>query len=93
MVALVTLARQAWPPGEYSLPPAESRWVQVNQATVLEWTDLPGIGPVLAQRIVRLRAARGGFQSLEELRLVKGVGKKKLGRIRPRLKLGSKVSD
>lgn len=92
MVTLVSLARQAWRSDESALPPAESHWVQVNQATALEWADMPGIGPVLAQRIVHLREARGGFQSIEELRMVKGVGEKKLRRLRPHLRLGGEAS-
>ncbi len=93
-VVLVSLARQAWQPHrDASIPPAESRLLNINQATVLEWTVLSGIGPVLAGRIVRLRKARGGFGSIDELQLVKGLGEKKMGRIRPRLTLGVAEPD
>ena len=57
--------------------------VDVNAATVGELTELPGIGPVRAAAIVRLREDRGGFGSVDELLDVKGIGPVTLGRLRP----------
>jgi competence protein ComEA len=48
--------------------------VNLNTATVAELDTLPGVGPVLAQRIVDHRTRNGGFKSVEELRNVDGVG-------------------
>jgi competence protein ComEA len=56
--------------------------LDVNRASQEDFERLPGIGPVLAGRIVEYRAARGGFQDIEELRRVKGVGEKTFERIR-----------
>jgi competence protein ComEA len=56
--------------------------LDVNRASQQDFERLPGIGSVLAGRIVEYRAARGGFQDIEELRRVKGVGKKTFERIR-----------
>ena len=64
--------------------------VNLNQATAKDLQELPGIGPVLAQRILMQRERVGAFGSLEELLAVKGVGEKRLERIRPFLHLESK---
>lgn len=48
---------------------------------------LPGIGPALARAIVRERAERGGFNSLDEMIDIKGVGNRLLEKIRPFLRL------
>jgi competence protein ComEA len=48
--------------------------VNLNTATVDQLDALPGIGPVLAQRILDWRAANGGFRSVEDLNEVSGIG-------------------
>lgn len=48
--------------------------VNLNTATVAELDGLPGIGPVLAQRIVDHRTSAGPFGSVEELDDVPGIG-------------------
>ncbi|MGY2084197.1 helix-hairpin-helix domain-containing protein [Blastococcus sp. SYSU DS0539] len=48
--------------------------VDLNTAGVAELDALPGIGPVLAQRIVDHRTRAGGFRSVEELDDVPGIG-------------------
>ncbi|MBD3271604.1 MAG: hypothetical protein GF384_03590 [Elusimicrobia bacterium] len=57
--------------------------LDLNTATAHDLTTLPGIGPVLANRIIQYRTAIGGFDSLDELRTVKGIGIKKLTAIKP----------
>ncbi len=52
--------------------------LDLNAATEEELTALPGIGEVLAQRIVAHRAAKGPFKTLEELTEVPGIGPAKL---------------
>jgi comEA protein len=56
--------------------------LDVNQATAQELEQLPGIGPVLAGRIVEFRNSRDGFTSVDQLRRVKGIGRKTFERIR-----------
>lgn len=57
--------------------------LDINTATIEELSSLPGIGPSLADKIVRYRQSVGRFNYLEELLNVPGIGEKKLERIRP----------
>ena len=57
--------------------------LDLNRATEQDFDALPGIGPRLAERIMEYRQSAGAFLSLDELRAVKGIGKKKFERIRP----------
>ena len=57
--------------------------LDLNRATDQDFDALPGIGPRLAERIMEYRQSVGVFHSLDELRAVKGIGKKKFDRIRP----------
>ncbi len=64
-----------------STPPGGGK-INLNTATLAELESLPGIGPVLAQRIVDYRETHGPFQSVEDLRNVDGVGPSLLNKIR-----------
>lgn len=68
--------------GNPSASPAPRR-VRVNAATADELETLPGIGPVLARRIVDHRSSHGPFLRLEDMLQVEGIGPKLLERIRP----------
>ncbi|HEV8621094.1 MAG TPA: helix-hairpin-helix domain-containing protein [Nitrospiraceae bacterium] len=57
--------------------------LDLNRATEQDFDALPGIGPRLAERIMAYRQSVGAFHSLDGLRAVKGIGKKKFERIRP----------
>jgi competence protein ComEA len=57
--------------------------VNINQANEIELESLPGIGPVMAKRIVDYRNAHGAFQSPDDLDAVKGIGAKKIEKLRP----------
>lgn len=56
--------------------------LDINAASPLELAELPGIGEVLAQRIVQYRLEIGMFRSVEELTDVEGIGNKKMDAIR-----------
>jgi competence ComEA-like helix-hairpin-helix protein len=51
--------------------------ININKASVQDLEKLPGIGTVLAERIVAHRNQHGPFQRVEHLMLVKGISEKK----------------
>ncbi|MEU4827394.1 ComEA family DNA-binding protein [Actinomadura sp. NPDC023710] len=55
-------------------PGAPGAPLDLNAATPDQLDDLPGVGPVLAQRIVAYRTQHGGFRSVEQLQDVSGIG-------------------
>lgn len=61
--------------------------VDINHAGVSELDALPGIGPVLARRIVAERDRRGGFRAPEDLLSVQGIGPKLYARLRPQVRV------
>ncbi len=59
--------------------------LDLNAATAEELETLPGVGAILAERIVSYREAVGGFQALEELQQVNGIGSGIYSQIAPYL--------
>ena len=57
--------------------------VDLNRATAADFDQLPGVGPVLAKRMVEYRMSVGRFHAVDDLRAVKGIGKKKFERLKP----------
>ena len=68
-----------------------ARIYDLNNVTEKELCSLPGIGKVLAQRIIEYRKEHGRFVSVEELLNVKGIGKKKLKKLRKYLKVDTSL--
>ena len=62
--------------------------VDINAASVAELATLPGIGESKAKAIVEYRAAEP-FQSIEDLKKVKGIGEKTFEALRPSLTVGT----
>jgi len=69
-----------------AVPQTAAFEVDLNSADWPELAQLPGIGPVLAKRIVELRSTQGPFRAVEDLRRVRGIGPLTLARIRPYLR-------
>ncbi len=61
--------------------------ININTASAEQLTSLKGIGPKKAQAIIEFRKKNGKFKKLEDLMLVKGIGKKTFEKIKPYLTL------
>ncbi|MGP4027735.1 helix-hairpin-helix domain-containing protein [Actinomadura sp. 3N407] len=68
------------PPGASAAPGAP---LNLNTATPDQLDDLPGVGPVLAGRIVDYRTQHGGFRSIEQLQDVSGIGARRYADLKP----------
>ncbi len=91
----VTAVPPAPPAPRLETPPAHSTRavrVNINHGSPAELETLPTIGPVLAERIVRYRRDHGHFASANELRRVKGIGVKRVKRLRPLIHVGDSRS-
>ncbi|MDO4719671.1 MAG: helix-hairpin-helix domain-containing protein [Peptostreptococcaceae bacterium] len=61
--------------------------LNINTATSEQLQTLPGIGKVLAERILEKRTETGGFQSAEDLLSVSGIGEKKFEDIKEKIRV------
>jgi competence protein ComEA len=59
--------------------------VNLNTATAAQLEELPGVGPVLAQRIIDWRTEHGRFASVDELGEVSGIGEKIFAALQPKV--------
>ena len=62
--------------------------ININLATQSELTDLPGIGSVLASRIVDYRRQHGDYGRIEDIRNVSGIGEKRYEAISDKITVG-----
>ncbi|HEU5027691.1 MAG TPA: ComEA family DNA-binding protein [Spirillospora sp.] len=79
------------PPGQPPPGPAASGTpgtpVDLNTATAGQLDQLPGVGPVLAQRIVDYRTQHGGFRSVDQLQDVDGIGARRFADLKPMVRV------
>ncbi|HEY3685669.1 MAG TPA: ComEA family DNA-binding protein [Streptosporangiaceae bacterium] len=87
VVGAASAAGQTPPPG---VPPAGATPgatpgtpVSLNNGTAEQFDTLPGVGPVLAKRIIDYRTQHGGFHSVDELGDVQGIGPKRMADLKP----------
>ena len=78
----VAAAPGAPPAGAGAAGPPSSTAVNLNTADAAALEGLPGVGPVIAQRIVDWRTANGPFRSIDELGEVSGIGDSILAQVR-----------
>jgi competence protein ComEA len=62
--------------------------INVNTATTADLVTLNGIGPAKAQAIVEHREKNGKFKSVDDLKMVRGIGDKLLEQLRPQVTVG-----
>jgi competence protein ComEA len=71
-------------------PPAHP--ININTAGATELEQVPGIGPSTAQKILDTRKSYGAFKSVDDLLAIKGIGPKKLEKMRKYLTVGKPPS-
>lgn len=67
-------------------PPAHP--INLNSASAAELQQVPGIGPSTADKILEMRKSYGAFKSVDDLLAIKGIGPKRLEKMRKYLTVG-----
>jgi competence ComEA-like helix-hairpin-helix protein len=62
--------------------------VNINTATSVELQQVPGIGPATAEKILQMRKSYGAFKSVDDLLAIRGLGPKRLEKMRKYLTVG-----
>jgi competence ComEA-like helix-hairpin-helix protein len=66
--------------------------ININSASSEELQQVPGIGPVTADKILQMRKSYGAFKSVDDLLAIKGIGKKRLDKMRKYLTVSKPAS-
>ena len=62
--------------------------VNINTANSEQLQQVPGIGPATAQKILQMRKSYGPFKSVDDLLAIRGLGQKRLDKMRKYLTVG-----
>src|SRR5579859_767379 len=62
--------------------------INLNTANSQQLQEVPGIGPATADKILKMRKSYGPFKSVDDLRAIKGIGPKRLEKMRKYLSIG-----
>ena len=73
--------------------PEQDRKIDLNEATLEDLEDLPGIGTSTAKRILEFREKNGPFERIEDLMNVRGIGEKKFLKLKDRITVGAAGSS
>jgi competence protein ComEA len=83
---LFTLLLAAGASAATKKPPLQP--INLNAATSEELQQVPGIGPATADKILQMRKSYGAFKSVDDLLAIRGIGKKRLDKMRKYLTTG-----
>ncbi len=67
--------------------------IDLNTATLQQLQLLPGVGPTIAQRILDYRSEVGGFENIEQIMEVKGIGEKTFEALKDYIKVEASYED
>ena len=73
--------------------PGEQETVELNTATAAELQTLPRVGERTAERIIEYREEHGGFEKIEDLMNVRGIGERTFLRLRPLVRVDAPARD
>ena len=59
--------------------------VNINTADEKALDSLPGVGPAMAKRIIEYRETEGAFQSIEDIKKIKGIGETKFAKLKDKI--------
>jgi competence ComEA-like helix-hairpin-helix protein len=66
--------------------------ININTANSTELQQVPGIGPVTAEKILQMRKSYGAFKSVDDLLAIRGLGPKRLEKMRKYLTAGKSAA-
>ena len=85
---MLVLAMLFLPVMGYSKKKPPMHPVNLNSASALELQQVPGIGPSTADKILQMRKSYEAFKSVDDLLAIKGIGPKKLDKMKKYLTVG-----
>lgn len=80
LLLAISLLLASLPLAAKKKPPSHP--INLNTATADQLEEVPGIGPATAQKILDTRKSYGAFKSVDDLLSIKGIGQKRLDKMR-----------
>ncbi len=79
-------------PGVFAKKKPPTSPININGANSDQLQQVPGIGPATATKILQMRKSYGAFKSVNDLMAIRGIGPKRLEKMRPYLTVGKPKS-